>query len=485
MKLKGSDLDFFTLVSKCVFINPFSDERMEMNRKILGEDTRALEDDVEALSAKVSARLKAPEEPGGRLSDYSNGDLEIMRLVFIFAVYYRVYRDLDAYIQAQIDGGTPSASFGKTVLSELAERGFDEGEAVNIIGMFYQIRRSQYFVSRSLIGTSAPMKELRRHLWNNVFTHDIRWYYSHFQNRMEDFSTLFLGETGTGKGTAASAVGRSGFIPFDPKSGTFVEDFASAFVSLNLSQFAETLVESELFGHRKGAFTGAIADYEGIFSRCSARGSIFLDEIGDTPAPIQLKLLQVLQERTFTPVGSHESKRFRGRVIAATNRSLDELRGDGLFRDDFYYRLCSDTITVPPLRERLQDDPSEMGQLLHHILVRMTASADVSHLIDEVQGVIESSVGSAYRWPGNVRELEQAVRQILLTGKFEGDPYLKAPAPADRLVTGLETGQLSANECLGLYSQRLYEQLGSYEKVARRLGLDRRTVKRYMDLLAE
>src|SRR5438093_11021295 len=179
------------------------------------------------------------------------------------------------------------------------------------------------------------MCELRRNLWQNVFTQEIRLYERYLWDRLEDFSTLLLGETGTGKGTAAAAIGRSGFIPFDEKQGRFVESFTRSFIALNLSQHPETLIESELFGHKKGAFTGAVEAHEGVFARCSPHGAIFLDEIGDVPTPIQIKLLHVLQERTFSPVGSHEKLRFRGRVIAATNQPLDVLREKQLFRDDF------------------------------------------------------------------------------------------------------------------------------------------------------
>src|SRR5205823_10438393 len=133
------------------------------------------------------------------------------------------------------------------------------------------------------------------------------------------------------------------------------ESFMRGFIALNLSQFPETLIESELFGHRKGAFTGAVETHEGVLARCSPHGAIFLDEIGEVTAPVQIKLLQVLQERTFCPVGSHEPVRFRGRVIAATNRSLAALRAGELLRADFFYRLCSDLIEVPPLRQRFEE----------------------------------------------------------------------------------------------------------------------------------
>src|SRR5213078_1832008 len=134
---------------------------------------------------------------------------------------------------------------------------------------------------------------------------------------------------------------------------SFAESFTRTFISLNLSQFPEALIESELFGHKKGAFTGAIEAHEGVFARCSPHGAIFLDELGEVSIPTQIKLLQVLQERTFSPVGSREKLRFCGRVIAATNSELDELRRQKVFRDDFYYRLCSDILTVPSLRQRI------------------------------------------------------------------------------------------------------------------------------------
>ena len=111
---------------------------------------------------------------------------------------------------------------------------------------------------------------------------------------MEDFSTIILGKTGTGKGMAAAAIGRSGHIPFNEKKGCFSDSFARTFLSINLSQYSEHLIESELFGHSKGAFTGAIGDHLGVFSRCSPHGAILLDEIGEISTTIQIKLLNLL-----------------------------------------------------------------------------------------------------------------------------------------------------------------------------------------------
>jgi transcriptional regulator with GAF, ATPase, and Fis domain len=293
---------------------------------------------------------------------------------------------------------------------------------------------------------------------------------------MEDFSTLLLGETGTGKGAAAAAIGRSGFIPFDEKRGCFAESFTKTFIALNLSQFPETLIESELFGHRKGAFTGAISDHDGVFARCSPYGAILLDEIGEVSVPTQIKLLQVLQERTFTPVGSHEKLRFHGRVIGATNKPLEKLRTTGQFRDDFFYRLCSDVITVPPLRQRIREEPAELDDLIGLIVKRLTGQA-----APELIALVRGEAPAKYAWPGNVRELEQAVRRVLLTQEYAGDHRAVATDLAGQIQNGIADGSLDADALLAGYCKLLHDRHATYEEVARRTNLDRRTVKAYIE----
>jgi transcriptional regulator with GAF, ATPase, and Fis domain len=323
------------------------------------------------------------------------------------------------------------------------------------------------------------MRRLRHALWNNVFTSDVRTYVNHLWNRMEDFSTLMLGETGTGKTAAAAAIGRSGLIPYDHKRGRFAASFTSTFVAANLSQYPESLIESELFGHRKGAFTGAIDNHEGLFERLSNYGALFLDEIGEVSVPIQIKLLNVLQERRFSPVGSHEQVRFDGRVIAATNRPISELRESDAFRDDFLYRLCSDVIEVPPLRQRIEEHPAELEQLVSLLITRATGR-EAPELIDMVIGSLETSLPDAYSWPGNVRELEQAVRRILLNGHYQGIAAGDGGGDEQSLADEFREGRLTATELTTRYCRLLYAQLGSYEQVARRIELDRRTVKKYI-----
>lgn len=480
--LTGEEREFFSAVTAAAFANPFSAERNFLDQRIAGVDRPGLarEEMVHLVSVRVAERLALLSRKGrADIRQFSGKDREIVGVAVLFNVYHQFRGDLDNLIPQQIKAGDVPCrvNFAPQAFAMLDRFGFSMEEARKYFAIFYQLRRAFYFIESSLVGFSPAMHTLRLNLWNNVFTFNIGLFDSHLWNRMEDFSTLLLGETGTGKGAAAAAIGRSCFIPFDPGKGCFVESFTRNFISLNLSQYPETIIESELFGHRKGAFTGAVENHEGVFSRCSPHGSIFLDEIGDLAVPVQIKLLQVIQERTFSPVGSHEKHRFRGRVIAATNRPIDELRRGGQFRNDFYYRLCSDIITVPSLRQRVREEPRELAMLVSHVLTRMIGETR-QELIGMILETLEQNLPPGYGWPGNVRELEQAVRRILLTHRYQGDTaFLESQdlAEHEQMQEGTD-----AQTLLRIHCQRLFARHGTYEEVARQLKLDRRTVKKYI-----
>ncbi len=484
IKLSPKDRDFFRLVSAAAVTNPFSDARSELDLKIAECPLRvSVEKRIERVKNRVRERVARLQIDGkADITLYHGEERVIMQSAFLFDVFHRFGNEFARLIGGQVEeGDTPCAvPFARDTLAILSGHGFTVAEAVRLLAILYQLHRAYFFIDRGLIGQSPSMKKLRLHLWNNVFTHDVLWYERYLWDRMEDFSTILLGETGTGKGTAAAAIGRSGFIPYDEKKGCFTDSFTRNFIAINLSLYRESLIESELFGHKKGAFTGAIEQHQGIFARCSPHGSIFLDEIGDVSIPIQVKLLQILQDRTFSPVGSHQRLRFNGRVIAATNKSLDELRREGLLRNDFYYRLCSDFILVPSLRQRLQENQKELDAMLTHVVSRLIGEAS-QELAEMLREVILGNVGPNYPWPGNVRELEQAVRRILLTKHYEGDYSAVASDVKGRLISGIEAGSLDAQELLSAYCSMLYQRLSNYQEVSRRVNLDRRTVKRYVE----
>ncbi len=485
--LSSQDRSFLELLSKAISTNPFSEERTMIDARLAGtsyDEMQASDRQVALFLPRIAERLEKLAEKGfHKIQSLSGTDRLHIEYAWLFLVYHQHLNAFDALIQEQLQRGAASckAPFSNKVLADLTSHGFSETESLYYFAIFYQLRRAFYFIEKGLIGKSPSMRSLRRSLWNNVFTYDIRLYYENLINRMEDFSTLLLGRTGTGKGTAAAAIGRSGFIPFDKKRNAFAESFTKTFLSINLSQYPESLIESELFGHKKGSFTGAVEDHGGIFSQSNKHGALFLDEIGDVSTPVQIKLLKVLQERVFSPVGSHEQKRFEGRVIAATNRDLADLRSGEQFRDDFFYRLSSDIITVPTLSQRISENPSERADLVA-ITVERILGKKSPHIEALITETLSKVLPDQYAWPGNVRELEQTVRRILLTGTCTINRSSTGASTAlGTLRDGIEKGSLDFRQLASAYVKLLYERLGTFEAVARRTRLDRRTVKKYLN----
>src|SRR5262245_58624455 len=225
-----------------------------------------------------------------------------------------------------------------------------------------------------IVGRSRPMQEMYRVLDKVIES---------------DSTVLIQGENGTGKELIARAVHYN--------SARVNERF----VVQNCSAFNDNLLDSELFGHKKGAFTGAVADKQGLFE-VAHRGTFFLDEIGDMSPALQVKVLRVLQEGTFTPVGDTQSRQVDVRIIAATHRDLKRMVERGEFREDLYYRVNVISLTVPPLRERSDDIPV----LVEHFL-RRNAKGRRLKAKKLTQACLERML--EYPWPGNIRELENEI----------------------------------------------------------------------------
>jgi len=484
VKLQSEDRKFFLLIYKAAFANPFSEHWDKLKRKISGKNHDVpWRQMASELISEIEKRIThIDKDRSAKISDFQQSDRELIEHVFLFKVYYQFIEKFYELIDRQFEAGDEpvTVSFAEDMLLQLTTRGFSHSTAKRYFSLFYQVRRAARFINRGLIGTSPSIRTLRMNLWNNIFTHDIRHYERYLWNKMEDFSTLLLGPTGCGKSAAAAAIGRSGFIPYDEKKNTFADSFTRMFIPINLSQYPETLVESELFGHKKGAFTGAVTDHKGLFAMCGDHSSVFLDEIGDTSIQVQIKLLQILQDRIFSLVGSHEKEHFRGRVIAATNKSIDELRLEGTFRDDFYYRLCSDCILVPSLKQRIDENPAELDELISHTVEQITGHK-APELDRTVKEVIDTELGKVYHWPGNVRELEQCIRRVIIKRSYRGDKMIKSMNERRKLFGNIESGNLSAQHLITAYCQILYNKYGTYKDVARITGLDRRTVKKHID----
>jgi len=228
-----------------------------------------------------------------------------------------------------------------------------------------------------------------------------------------DATVLVLGENGTGKELVARGIHLAS------------RRAAKQFVATNCSAFNDNLLESEMFGHRRGAFTGAVVDKPGLFESADG-GTFFMDEVGDMSPALQVKLLRVLQEGTFMPVGGTESKKVDVRIVAATNRDLTAMVKAGTFREDLFYRLHVVSLRVPPLRERRDDIPV----LVQHFLAKLEKREKRSKVI--TPRTLERLM--AHAWPGNVRELENEMERLWVLSGEDGviDEDQLSPAIARR-----------------------------------------------------
>ncbi len=246
----------------------------------------------------------------------------------------------------------------------------DHDPAVIFAG-FYQIERAFSQIFQKIVGGSMPAARLRAAVWESIFTRDMRRYTRVLFDRMAPVTTLITGPSGTGKELVAQAIGRSRYLAFDARARRFA---VSNYTPLNLSAFVPTLIESELFGHMKGAFVGAL-ERKGWLEQCSGPDdTVFLDEIGELDEAIQVKLLRVLQERASSGWARRRTNRgeFQGKIITATNRDLAAAMRAGRFREDFYHRLCDDHIATPSLAEQLADPERKRQEIPE--LVRFLAS---------------------------------------------------------------------------------------------------------------
>ena len=276
-------------------------------------------------------------------------------------------------------------------------------------------------------------------------------------------TVLIRGESGTGKELAAQAIHANSANAAEP------------FVPVNCAALPSTLLESELFGHARGAFTGAVAARRGRFSLAGS-GTIFLDEIGDTSLEFQSKLLRVLQSREFQPVGAEHTERTDARIVAATHRDLESMVAERTFREDLYYRLRVVEILLPPLRERAEDIPLLVTHMIHKAAAALGTPAPI--LSDAARAPL-----SEYAWPGNVRELENCVmRAVVLAAGSVVRPAHWAMASPSRRETVDDTAVRPLHELERKQVTRALEfTRGHKAQAAELLGVSRPRLNRLID----
>src|SRR5712692_1195602 len=496
--LAPNERDFLRVISELAYANPFLPERVEYERRALGrdfvegepvwsmrvdrpEEPRAnawkIKERTEPMFAELRLRLATGAAAGEQdLALYEDAILAHLYWHYVERIILVTFRD------------PPGPwSFYRDFLSDwehyLNIPGHNlpgKGEPRHTFSICCQILRAFHHIFTHIIGGSMAAARLRAAVWQSIFTHDMRRYRRTLYDRMADFATLITGPSGTGKELVARAIALSRYVPFNDRKLRFEDSLDSAFHPINLAALPSTLVESELFGHRRGAFTSALQDRRGWLEVCPPLGTVFLDEIGDLDPAIQVKLLRVIETRTFQPLGDTASRQFHGKLIAATNRDLARAIQEGAFREDFYYRLCSDLIVTPSLADQLRESP----ELLHDLVLsmaRQAAGSEADALAEEAAQWIRKNLGPDYPWPGNYRELAQCVRNVLVR-KEDRPAQSRAPQAGQELLRHLSSSGLTADQLLRRYCTVVYSETGSYEETARRLELDRRTVKSKIDV---
>ncbi len=487
------------------YCNPFLPERVELERQALGRTfipydlviNRPAETELARIFPNMRRMRQRAVELANKMRNFllsqtsaEQADLTLYENLVLYVLYSRYDSNLDGLAtqhlrEQKLSDPVPTwQDFLKDhdFYLRLPNHRFPlQHEPAHIFATFFQIQRAFHSIFQNILGRSMASARLRAAVWQSIFTKDMQCYSRTMYKHMADFPVLIQGPSGTGKELVAQAICRSRYIEFVPKEEAFQVDRADDFIAVNLSALAPGLIESELFGHKKGSFAGATSDRIGFLGASQPTTCVFLDEIGEVDLSIQVKLLRVLESRTFYRVGANELHRFDGKLITATNRDLLEEIRAGRFREDFYFRLCADLIHTPSLREHLADSPENLGMLVN-LLAQDILKGDpkeADNLADEVVAWIRANLGDDYEWPGNFRELEQCIRNVMIRGSYTPSPLRsKASDPARKLFAeGVANADLTLAEVIRHYTSLVYARTGSYNDAGERLGINWRTVK--------
>jgi len=378
--------------------------------------------------------INLPDGDGFRVLHYCQSQKHPCAVIFMTA-----FGNRDLAVQAITEGADDYIS--KPIrFDELFARLHRISEMQNLRGqMRRKVAKKVVESELSVLGDSPPMQRVRRIAEKAAGS---------------DAPLLITGETGTGKGLLAKLIHATSACK------------EHALVSINCASIPENLLESELFGYRKGAFTGADKNKQGLLESVG-EGTLFLDEIGEMPLLLQAKLLHVLDDGSFRPLGAMQSQRFKGRVIAATNANLEEKIIEKSFREDLYYRLSVLVITIPPLRQRVEDILL-LAEKIYKDLAEEMGHARMPLPLDVLQELQTNP------WPGNVRQLRNYLERMLI---LEGD--------ADDEVTSPTLSEALIQFERGFIQRTVTEYSGDKAIAAKQLGIGLSTLYRKLGLKAE
>ncbi len=388
----------------------------------------------------VVSDLKMPGKSGLELFRETKNDPDPPRFIFLTA-YGKVEEAVAAMKEGAVDFLTKPLDDPDTLLA-LVRRVI---ENQNRTRDYLSLKESESagLPPDNLVFAGRAMEEVRKLVYNVSET---------------DANVLIYGESGTGKELVARTIHL-----LSPRSG-------SGFIALNCAAVPENLLESELFGHEKGAFTGAIQTRQGKFELARG-GTIFLDEIGEMPMSLQAKLLRVLQERTFERVGGSREIKADVRIIAATNRNLQQEVAERRFREDLYYRLNVFPIHLPPLRERADAVP-----LLAEYFIRRFSGKTGKRVEGLEEGALEMMMD--YHWPGNIRELQNVIeRAVILAADFIKLEMLPSELRHGKEQTGLHGREILKSTEREIVRKALDRHGGNRRLAAVELGISRRSLQ--------
>ncbi len=505
--LSNRDLKVAEAIGQIGYCNPFLPERLALERAALGGDFRcadpvinlppdadiktifpnfvALRERAEVLSETMRSKLLSGVSP-------TELELRIYQNMAMYLLYNRHMSYLDNLATAPANRTKSAQSsaawddFQRDFHAYLQLPGLplpQHFKADHSFAVFFQIQRAFNHIFECLIGRSMPIARLRAAVWESIFTHDMNRYARAVHAKMGSIPTLITGSSGTGKELVAKAIGMSRYIEFDMSTTRFAVDSNSLLHTVNLSALSPTLIESELFGHVKGAFSGAVADREGWLEVAGEQGTVFLDEIGELDLSIQVKLLRVLQSRRFSRVGEAKERIFKGKFIVATNRDLAQEMAAGRFREDLYYRLCADMIQTPTLCEQIADCPDDLMCLAEFLARQVIPDLpeESQALARETVDWIATQMGVNYRWPGNIRELEQCVRNVMIRKSYRPAMQSRIAAgasPHEQFAQAVAEGRFSLEQLIENYVSMIYAAEGQhYGRASKRLDMDWRTLK--------
>lgn len=492
--LNSDELPLARAISQLTFCNPFVPQRMEFERAVLGDDYVASDT---SWNFPTTGQVERPNETRARekvsafvatlrrrMAGNAAPSLQEWRLYQDAVVHYLYYAlEGDFYRTLADSKNSPgyAALYARylelfhDLLEKPAAGRACHYRAEHLFACCYQVTRAFQGIYRSIIGFSPCMIDLRAKVWQSIFTHDMRLYQLELYDKMGDIATLIIGPSGTGKERVAQAIAQARYLPFNAATKRFADVPENLFSTTVLSALSPHLIESELFGHARGSFTGALGDRKGRLESCPPHGSLFLDEIGDADEQIQVKLLRVLQYRIFERVGESVPRTFRGKIIAATNHDLARDMHSGKFRQDFYFRLCSDVIATPSLRQQILEAPEDVDNLINFITQRFIPGEHDRRTLNAAVKLWITDHPD-YAWPGNFRELEQCVKNILVRRDYQPPELSPGDNPSPDLAR-IGDGVMTERELLNFYTRLVYQKVGTYESAARSLGIDRRTVK--------